>query len=296
MSANFSFHGTGVALVTPFDKKGEVDIDALNRIVDHVIEGGVNFIVALGTTAETPVLSEYEQDLVVDTIKNRNNGRTKIVVGFGGNDTRGLIKKASNFNFDGIDGVLSVCPYYNRPTQDGMYAHFSALAQHLPTSIILYNVPSRTSSNLDAQTCIQLARDYANIVAVKEASGNLQQIMQIIKDRPAHFEVLSGDDMLTLPMIACGAKGIISVIANALPKEFTTMVNHCLSDSISQGSHYHYFMMSMMEEIFREGNPAGVKIVMELLGLCYADVRLPLVPGSNNLRTNLKRLLSEIKD
>lgn len=288
MIAAQRLNGTGVALVTPFNQQKQIDHLSLEKLVDFVIEGGVNFLVALGTTAETPTLSNKEKAEVVKTIKKANNGRVPVVIGMGGNSTDLLADQINKTDFDGIDAILSVTPFYNKPTQDGLYEHYKVLAEVSPVPIILYNVPSRTGCNLDASTCIRLASDFENIIAVKEASGNLLQVMDIIKNKPDGFLVLSGDDASTLPILSLGGNGVISVIANAYPKAFSQMVDAAKKDNYIKARRIHYGLTDIIKNIFTEGNPAGIKALLNMREITDNQVRLPLVPVSEQLYATLR--------
>ncbi len=283
----FPFSGTGVALVTPFKTDFTVDEESLYRIVQHVIKGGVDYLVALGTTSEAPVLSKDEKDLVLKTIRQANAGRLPIVLGIGGNNTSAIVKQLENNNLDGIDAILSVTPYYNKPGQQGLFEHYDALARACPVPIILYNVPGRTAVNMKAVTTLSLAHKHRNIVAVKEASGDLQQIMAIIADKPDHFEVISGDDAITLPLLAVGACGVISVAANAFTRDFSNMVRTQLSGDHDTALELQYKMLKLYDLLFAEGSPAGVKAMLQLMDLCENVVRLPLTTVSNDLRQQI---------
>lgn len=271
------FNGTGVALITPFHNYGTIDFTSLNKIIEHVINDGVDFIVALGTTSEAATMSIDERRAVVDYIIEVVNQRVPVVIGVGGNNTQEVINTIKTTSFDGIQGILSVAPYYNKPQQKGMYYHFKNIATASPVPIILYNVPSRTSSNMKAETTLRLASDFSNIVAVKEASGDLEQIMEIIKNKPKGFKVLSGDDLLTFPMLMLGADGVISVVANAYPKAFSMMVNQSLTGSKIKAKALHYSLMQIIQSLFEDGNPSGIKAALEVQGLCASNLRLPLV-------------------
>lgn len=284
---NHKFTGTGVALVTPFEQDLSVDYQALKRIVKHVMENGAEYVVALGTTSESPVLTPDEKLKVVEVILETLNGKLPVVMGIGGNNTAVLVKQIQQSRFQGIAGILSVAPYYNKPQQGGLYEHFRAIAEASPVPVILYNVPGRTSSNLSAETTLELAHDCANIVAIKEASGNLEQIMQIIAGKPEHFEVLSGDDALTLPMMALGAKGVISVTANGCTWDFTTMVRSMLSHDLTNALPLHYKLLPMMEALFADGNPAGIKALLHTMGLCKNVLRLPLVNANEKVQAQI---------
>lgn len=280
------FKGTGIALITPFNEDKSVDFVALERIVNHVIDGGADFLVALGTTSEAPTLSPEEKRQVVDAILKANGKRLPILLGMGGNNTQTVIEQIKAQDFTGIDGILSVVPYYNKPNQRGMKAHFEAIADASPVPVILYNVPGRVGVNLQAPTCVELAK-HPNIVAVKEASGNLQQIMEILRDKPADFDVLSGDDGITQPLMALGAQGVISVAANAYIKPFATMMNAMKDDRIYEALKLHFAMMRMNQLIFADGNPAGIKCLMSHMGLCKNVLRLPLVAVSEKVESDI---------
>lgn len=274
---NNPFKGTGIALITPFKQDKTVDITALENVVNHVVEGGADFLVALGTTSEAPTLSQDEKKQVVSTILNTNGKRLPVLLGMGGNNTCSVIEQIKSQDFTGIDGILSVVPYYNKPNQRGMKAHFEAIADASPVPVILYNVPGRVGVNLQASTCVELAQ-HPNIIAVKEASGNLQQIMEILRDKPSDFDVLSGDDGITQPLMALGAQGVISVAANAYIKPFSRMMRAMRDGQTEDALRLHYAMLRMNQLIFADGNPAGIKYLMSLMGLCQSVLRLPLVP------------------
>ena len=280
------FKGTGIALITPFNEDFSVDYIALKRIVNHVIDGGADFLVALGTTSEAPTLTAEEKQQVVRTILDANNGHLPVLLGMGGNNTQAVIEAINAQDFNGIQGILSVVPYYNKPNQRGMKAHFTAIADASPVPVILYNVPGRVGVNLQAATCVELAK-HPNIVAVKEASGNLQQIMEILRDKPADFDVLSGDDGITQPLMALGAQGVISVAANAYIKPFSRMMNAIKEGRADEALKLHYAMLRMNQLIFADGNPAGIKCLMSLTGLCKNVLRLPLVPVSEKVEEEI---------
>ncbi|MBS1689934.1 MAG: 4-hydroxy-tetrahydrodipicolinate synthase [Bacteroidetes bacterium] len=275
------FSGTGVALVTPFNDNETVDYAGLEKLINSVIEGGVNYLVALGTTAETPTLSAEEKRDVLSFIINKCNKRVPVVCGVGGNNTAEIIHQLSANHLEGVDGILSVSPYYNKPTQEGIYQHFKAIAQATELPIILYNVPGRTASNMTAETTLRLARDFKNIVAVKEASGNMVQCMELVQGKPEGFTILSGDDNLILPQIAIGMEGVISVAANCYTKDFTTMVKQALQGNFTEARKLHYKLLTGIDLLFAEGNPAGVKCVLQRMNICSNKLRLPLVPVSD---------------
>ena len=283
-----SFTGSGVALVTPFDNSGKIDVIALRKLVQLQINGGTNFLVVQGTTGESPTLSQSEKQIVLDTVIDENNGRLKIVYGVGGNNTIAvgeLLKQVPQ----GVDGILSVSPYYNKPTQRGIIEHYTYLSKCTDLPIIIYNVPGRTGSNVLPETTLALAH-LDNMVAVKEASGNMEQIMDIIRQREASFGVLSGDDNLTMPLIAAGADGVISVVANAFPELFSTMVNASIKGDLLSARVAHYELFSITKMFFEEGNPGGVKVALAARGIMDEYMRLPLMPVSDNLRN---RIISE---
>jgi 4-hydroxy-tetrahydrodipicolinate synthase len=281
------FEGTGVALVTPFTKENEVDFPALSRIVDAVIDGGVDYLVALGTTAETPTLTKKEKLAVLQHILQHNNKRVPVVVGIGDYNTQGLLDALQEYPMDEVAGILSVVPYYNKPSQEGIYQHFKTLAEATDKPIILYNVPGRTVTNILPATVVRLAEAYSNIVAIKEASGNLAQCMELVARVPSGFSVLSGDDNLVLAQAAIGMKGVISVAANCYTADFCAMVQHALSGSMEAARTLHYKLLPQINLLFAEGNPAGVKYVLHRQGLCENVLRLPLVPASTALQQQL---------
>ncbi len=282
------FRGSGVALVTPFRNDNTVDYDALEKLINHVIDGGVNYIVALGTTAETPTLSEQEKQEILAFILDRSAGRVPVVCGIGGNDTAAIIRQLTTWDLEGVAGILSVAPYYNKPTQEGIYQHFKAIASATDKPVILYNVPGRTSSNILPETVLRLASDFKNIVAVKEASGNLAQCMEIVQGKLEHFAILSGDDDLVLSQIAIGMEGVISVAANCYTRDFTQMVQYALDNRFPEARALHYKLLQGIRLLFAEGNPAGVKCALNTYGICSSNVRLPLVPVSNGLADRIQ--------
>ncbi|MDX1910255.1 MAG: 4-hydroxy-tetrahydrodipicolinate synthase [Saprospiraceae bacterium] len=278
MNLHQKLRGTGVALVTPF-KNGAIDWDALERVIEHTIAGGVEFLVSLGTTGESSTTSETEQRQILDFTIKTNRGRLPLVAGvFGGNNTAAMVEKIQHFNFEGIDALLSSNPAYNKPGQEGIFKHYMALADASPRPLIIYNVPSRTASNMSAETTLRLAHASEKFIAVKEASDDIYQIMKIIKGRPDHFLVLSGDDFITLPLIAAGGDGVVSVIANTLPRPFTDMVRAALRQDLPTARALNFKLLELYKLLFAEGNPVGVKAALELQGLCSREVRLPLVP------------------
>jgi 4-hydroxy-tetrahydrodipicolinate synthase len=272
-----NFHGTGVAIVSPFLQNGNIDFDSLSKLLDHIISNGVNFVVALGTTSEAVTLTNQEKKDVMAFVVSEVNGRVPIVMGMGGNNTAAVVESIKSTDFEGIAGILSVAPYYNKPNQRGIYRHFEQIALASPVPVILYNVPGRTSSNIAATTVLELARNHPNIVAVKEASGDLMQVMEILKNKSADFNVLSGDDALTFPMMALGAKGVISVVANAFPAEFSKMVNLSLEENYTEAKQIHYAILEIINQLFADGNPAGIKAALSILNICENNLRLPMV-------------------
>ena len=290
---NNTLSGLGVAMVTPFNEKGGVDLPALQLLTENLVNGACDVLVVLGTTAETPTLSEEEQRRVLDFILEVNANRKPVIVGLAGNNTSELCKRIASFDLTGVDAVLSACPYYNKPSQAGLIAHFEAVAEASSKPIILYNVPARTGCNLEAESTIHLANN-PNIVAVKEASGNLEQIDSILLNRPDGFKVFSGDDALTLAMIASGADGVISVIGNAIPDIFGTMVHQALFGQINEARSTHLSLAPIIEAIFKEGNPAGIKAMLEHIGICQDYVRLPLVSATPELKKLIYTRIAEL--
>ena len=277
MSQNI-FKGLGIALVTPFTASGAVDYVALKKLVEYQLKNGADFFCILATTGETPTLTEDEKQRIKDLVVEVVNGKVPILIGCGGNNTAAIVEDLHTRDFSGIDGVLSVCPYYNKPSQEGLYQHFKTIAAATDMPVVLYNVPGRTGVNLKAETTVRLARDCRNIVAVKEASGSLEQIDEIIKNKPDDFDVISGDDALTFPMIACGAVGVISVIGNALPKEFSRMLRLEMNGEFEPARKIHHKFTDLFNLLFVDGNPAGVKAMLHEMGMIENVLRLPLVP------------------
>lgn len=292
MAKNIIFSGTGVALITPFRKQDSIDFTKLEELINHVITSGVDYIVALGTTSEAATMTESERTALLQFIIESVNGRVPIMLGMGGNNTRAVTDAISSTNFDGISGILSVTPYYNKPQQRGLVQHFKNIADVSPVPVILYNVPGRTSCNMTAETTLQLAEECPNIIGIKEASGNMGQVMEILRCKPAGFSVISGDDSLTLPMLAMGASGVISVIANALPKEMSDMVHFGMKGDMKKAAPLHYKMLPLMNAIFEEGNPGGIKALLEIQGRITNQLRLPLSKVSKTLYNKLASLQS----
>ncbi|MCF8226172.1 MAG: 4-hydroxy-tetrahydrodipicolinate synthase [Bacteroidales bacterium] len=295
MSEYTNFSGTGVAMVTPFLSDGSVDYERLETHTDQLIEHGTGYLVVLGTTAETPVLTEKEKLQIIDVVKKANSGRVSVVVGAGSNNTSDVVRWIGKTGSSGIDAYLSVVPYYNKPGQTGIKQHFNTIAATSDRPIILYNVPGRTGSNMTAETTLEIAHESGSkIAAVKEASGDLSQIMRIISEKPDGFKVLSGDDAITLAMIGLGGDGVISVIGNAFPGKFSSMVRHALGGDFKEARKIHYTLLPFMEKIFQEGNPTGIKTLMEILGFGESNLRLPLIPASRSLYAELEKMVKEI--
>jgi 4-hydroxy-tetrahydrodipicolinate synthase len=282
-----SFKGSGVALVTPFKSDGEVDFEGLKRLINHVSDNGIDYLVILGTTAETATLTQEEQEQVVQFIIENNAKNLPLVLGLGGNNTKGIIDKINSTDLSPFSAILSVSPYYNKPTQEGIYQHYAAIAAVCPIDIILYNVPGRTSSNMEAKTVKRLADDFDNIVAIKEAAGNMLQFMSLLKDKKEGFDVISGDDALAMPTTLLGGSGVISVIGQALPKDFSKMINSALEGDLQTANELHFKLMELSELIFEEGNPAGVKYLLNKLEISSEIVRLPLISCTNSLRNKI---------
>ena len=291
-----SFIGTGVALVTPFKKDFSVDVEALKRIVQYQIKNNIDYLVILGTTAENATLNADEKELVIRTVIETNAGKLPLVLGVGSNNTAEVVKELKSRDFSQLDAVLSVSPYYNKPTQEGIYQHFKAVAEASPVPVILYNVPGRTASNMMPSTVIRLANNFKNIVAIKEAAGDIVQAMELIKNKPAHFHVISGDDMVTLPIVLAGGSGVISVIAEGFPKQFSQMVRLGLERKVDEAYKLHYQFSESIELIFEQGNPAGIKEVFKALGLSENTVRLPLVSADEDLAARIHRFVQKIEN
>ncbi len=289
-----SFSGVGVALVTPFNADKSVDFESLKNLVDFVIDGGVDYLVALGTTAETPTLTADEKLAVLNCIITHNNKRKPIVVGLGSNNTQEILDNLKKYPMDQVDGILSVVPYYNKPSQEGIFQHFAAIASATDKPIILYNVPGRTVTNMLPATSIRLANTFKNIVAIKEASGNMPQCMELVQNAPDHFAVLSGDDNLILPQLAIGFKGVISVAANSFPKYFCKMVQEGIAGNYGVARQLHYKLLKGIDLLFAEGNPAGVKYALHKAGVVQNELRLPLIPASEKLAQDFDQYLSTL--
>ena len=272
------FKGTGVAIVTPFRKEGSIDFIAFGKLIEKIIKGKVDYIVVLGTTGESVTLSKDEKNAVLNFVVDTVNKRIPVVRGLGGYNTQESVNCIKSADFDGVDAILSVTPYYNKPQQKGLFIHFKTIANNSPVPVILYNVPGRTGVNMTAETTLRLANDVKNIVGIKEASGNINQIMKIIKDKPENFMVISGDDSITLPLISAGASGVISVVANAYPLEFSDMVRYAIKGEFDKARKIHYKLLDLMEALFADGSPGGIKAALEIMKVCEANLRLPLVP------------------
>ena len=284
--------GTGVALVTPFLTGGSIDFEGLSNLVNHVIDGGLDYLVVLGTTGEAATLTTEEKDQVLAHVKEVNNGRLPIVKGIGGNNTAAVVEEFERVDLTGVDAILSASPSYNKPTQEGIYQHYKVLAEHSPLPLILYNVPGRTASNMTAQTTLRLAYDFDNVVGMKEASGDLTQVMDILRNKPSDFMVISGEDALNFPIIACGGAGVISVLANSQPKLVSDVVNLSLNSENEKARTLHYALLNFTNLLFAEGNPAGVKAALKLQGVCGEAVRMPLMKATDEL---IRALEDELK-
>lgn len=288
------FHGTGIALVTPFNSDQTIDFQGLENLINHTIAGGAEYLVSLGTTGETATLSKEEKLSVFDFTVKVVGGRVPLIAGIGGNSTKEVVDDIKSFNSEGFDAILSVSPYYNKPTQEGIYQHYKAIAEASPLPIILYNVPGRTGSNMSSDTTLRLAHDFENIIGIKEASGDFDQCSKILKDKPENFFLTSGDDPITLPLVAMGAVGIISVIGNALPELLSTMVRMCLDGKFIEAQPLHYSLLDITNLCFVEGNPAGIKAVLKQLEICGDTLRLPLVSVSSGTADRITEELSKL--
>ena len=289
------FRGLGIALVTPFTSDGQVDYKSLKRLVEYQIDNGADFLCILATTGETPCLTQDEKDKITQLVKDVNHGRLPILKGCGGNNTAAVVEELRTADWSGIDGILSVCPYYNKPSQEGLYQHFKAIAEASPLPVVLYNVPGRTGINLKPETTVRLANDCENIVAVKEASGSLEQVDEIIKNKPQLFDVLSGDDALTFSMVASGAAGVISVIGNALPKEFSRMIRLEFQGEYEPARKIHHMFTELYSLLFVDGNPAGVKALLHEMGFIENQLRLPLVPTKVSTLQKMAEILKSLR-
>lgn len=289
-----NLRGMGVAMITPFKEDESVDYDALMKLVDYQLQNGTDYLVVLGTTAETPTLTENEKGQIVELVVNKVNGRIPIILGEGGNNTRAIVDKLKKNDYRGIDGILSVVPYYNKPSQEGIYQHYKAISEASSLPIISYNVPGRTGVNMTADTTLRIANDFPNIVAVKEASGNMTQMDEIIKRKPEHFDVISGDDGVTFPLITLGAIGVISVIGNAFPKEFSRMTRLALEGDYRSALTIHHSFNELFNLLFVDGNPAGVKCMLNMMGYIENKLRLPLVPTRITTYEQIRNVLIDL--
>lgn len=292
---NNIFRGLGIALVTPFKQNGEIDYDALERLIEYQIENGADFFTILATTGESPCLSAEEKNELTKTIVKIVGGRVPILKYCGGNNTAAVVEEIRQTDWKGIDGILSICPYYNKPSQEGLYQHFKAIAEVSPLPIVLYNVPGRTGVNMKAETTVRIATDFRNVVAIKEAAGSLEQVDEIIKNKPKHFEVISGDDALTFPMIASGAAGVISVIGNALPKEFSRMIRLEFNGEYDAARIIHHQFTELYKLLFVDGNPAGCKALLNDMGMIENVLRLPLVPTRIETKQKMNDILKKMR-
>ncbi len=289
------FKGLGTALITPFNTDGSIDYDSLKRLVEYQLQNGADFLCVLGTTAETPTLTKEERLTIKNLVVDLIGGRIPILLGCGGNSTAAVVEELQNGDFRGVDGILSVCPYYNKPSQEGLYQHFKAVAAATKLPVVLYNVPGRTGVNMSAETTVRLARDCENVVAIKEACGSLEQVDEIIKNKPDDFDVLSGDDALAFPMVSCGAVGVISVIGNALPREFSKMIRLEFKGEYDGARKIHHRFTNLFKLLFVDGNPAGVKAMLHEMGMINNVLRLPLVPTRISTLQKLSELMKELK-
>jgi 4-hydroxy-tetrahydrodipicolinate synthase len=294
MKNKHPFAGTGVAIVTPFLENGDLDVVSLEKLVNHMIEGGVEYIVSLGTTGENPTLNKEERQQVYSLVNQFNKGRIQLVAGIGGNDTRAVVQSMKTFDLTGYSAILSVSPYYNKPNNEGLFQHYKAINDNAPLPVIMYNVPGRTGMNVNVATTLRIARECKNIIATKEASGNIDQIMQIIKEKPEGFEVISGDDGITLPIMACGAIGVISVVGNAYPQLISDMVRLCLEGKFIDARPAHEKMLPLISSMFAEGNPSGIKAYLSELGITKNTFRLPVVGVSDPLLQSIRSLMKSI--
>jgi 4-hydroxy-tetrahydrodipicolinate synthase len=288
------FRGTGVAIVTPFKNDSSIDFAALGRMINHVITGGVNYIVVMGTTGESATLTKDEKKAILSYVVETNDKRVPLVTGIGGNNTQEVITCIKHAYLNGVDAILSVAPYYNKPNQRGLLQHFKAIATCSPVPIIMYNVPGRTNCNIASETCVELAHECDNIIGIKEASGDIAQIMRIIKDKPENFNVISGDDMMTIPIIASGGSGVISVLANAFPAATSDLVTNALKSNFKSARELQLRYLEITELLFIDGNPAGVKAMLSIMNLCQNNLRLPLVPVNRTIYTRIQKAIEEV--
>jgi len=285
--------GTGVAMVTPFSENFDIDFEALKRLTEHLVSNGVNYLVVMGTTGENPTITDFEQSRILETVKEVNENRIPVVFGIGGNNTNAIVNRMEQFDYDGVSAILSASPYYNKPNQAGIINHYTRLADTSKVPIILYNVPGRTGSMMQLDTILKLA-EHENILAVKEASGNIDHCMSLIKNKPEDFLVLSGDDSYTLPFMSVGMSGVISVVANAYPKDFSQMVRYALDGNFENARYLHYKLLPMMNAIFEDGNPGGIKVALNELNICDTAMREPLYPIRTEVAAKIKRLAADL--
>jgi 4-hydroxy-tetrahydrodipicolinate synthase len=295
MAGKFDFRGTGVAIITPFRKDGSIDFKSLEKLVEHLVKGKVEYIVALGTTGESATLNKEEKAAVTEHILDVVDKRLPVVLGIGGNNTAEVVHSIEHADLSNIAAILSVSPYYNKPSQQGIYEHYATIASASPLPVIVYNVPGRTNSNITAETTLKLAEDCENIMGIKEASGNFSQIMKIIKHRPKGFMVISGDDLITLPILASGGDGVISVVANAWPKDFSEMVRQALKGNYTEAAKLHYKLTDITDLIFSDGSPGGIKAALEIMGISNNYLRLPLVPVNKKLYATLQEEIKKYR-
>jgi 4-hydroxy-tetrahydrodipicolinate synthase len=286
--------GTGVAIVTPFKNDSSIDFSALGRVINHIIKGGINYIVVLGTTGESVTLTKDEKNAVISYVLEINDGRVPLIVGIGGNNTQDVVNNIRQTDLTAIDGILSVAPYYNKPSQRGIFQHFKTIATWSPVPVIMYNVPGRTGCNISSETCLELAHNCENITGVKEASGDLTQIMKIIKGKPENFGVISGDDILTIPIISAGGIGVISVLGNAFPAACSELVNYALKNNFKSAREIQFRYLEMIELLFTEGNPSGIKAMLSIMNISQNYLRLPLVPVSRTTMTRIQKAIEEV--
>jgi 4-hydroxy-tetrahydrodipicolinate synthase len=289
------FRGTGVAIVTPFLPSEAIDFESFGNLIDYVIKGNIDYIVVMGTTGESPTLDKKEKKALVEFAVGKIDGRVPLVIGVGGNHTSEVVLNIHAMPLKGVAGILSVAPYYNKPTQEGLYRHYSAVAEASPVPVILYTVPGRTGSNIAPETTLRLASDFANIVGIKEASGDFDQFYKVLKQRPEGFLVLSGDDALTLPMMATGFDGVISVVANAYPDAFSTMVRMCMAGDFPMARQIHFGLIDLMDALFANGSPGGIKAALHAKGLCQNILRLPLVPVNPETKKRIEACINKIE-
>lgn len=287
--------GTGVAIVTPFKNDSSIDFAAFGRVINHVINGGVNYIVVMGTTGESVTLTKDEKKALISYVVEAIDGRVPLVVGIGGNNTHEVINSLRQANLSDVDSILSVTPYYNKPNQKGLIQHYKAIASSSPLPVILYNVPGRTGTNISSDTCLELAHGSENIIGIKEASGDINQIMRIIKSKPENFSVISGDDSMIIPIIAAGGSGVISVLANVFPSQCSELVNHALKNNFKSAREIQFRLLEIIELLFIDGNPAGAKAMLNIMGLCHNNLRLPLVPVSRINYSRIQKVIEELK-